>query len=53
MRHKLTAQETIEFTAYLTKKVQLNAGRIDLKVNIIELLSQQESKYSEEQIQNI
>jgi exodeoxyribonuclease VII large subunit len=30
--------------------VQLNQGRIDLHVNMIELLSQQESKYTEEQI---
>jgi exodeoxyribonuclease VII large subunit len=30
--------------------VQLNAGRIDLHVNVVELLSQKESRYSEEQL---
>jgi len=50
IRHGLTPQQTIEFTGYLTKKVQMNVGRIDLQVNLIELLSQQESMYSEEQL---
>jgi exodeoxyribonuclease VII large subunit len=50
IRHQVTPQQTIECTAYLTKKVQLNAGRIDLHVSLIELLSQQESKYTEEHI---
>jgi exodeoxyribonuclease VII large subunit len=36
----------------LSKKTQLNAGRIDLQLNVIELLSQQESKYSEEQLRS-
>src|SRR6266498_4302606 len=50
IRHNLTTEQTIECTGYLTKRVQLNAGKIDLHVNVIELLSQQESKYSEEQL---
>ena len=29
---------------------QVNAGRVDLSVEVIELLSRQESKYTEEQI---
>jgi len=45
IRHELTAEQTIECSAYLSKKVQSATGRIDLQVNIIELLSQQESKY--------
>jgi len=36
MRHNLTPQ--------------VNAGRVDLHVEVIELLSRQESKYTEEQI---
>src|SRR4051794_27885847 len=52
IRQDLTAEQTIECTAYLSKKVQLNAGRIDLQVNVMELLSQQESKYSEEQLRS-
>ena len=51
IRHTLTSEQTIECTAYLSKKAQLNGGRIDLQVNVIEILSQQESKYSEEQLQ--
>jgi exodeoxyribonuclease VII large subunit len=50
IRHQLSPQQTIDCTAYLTKRVQLNQGRIDLHVNLIELLAQQESKYTEEQI---
>src|SRR6266496_3735390 len=50
IRHDLTTEQTIECTGYLSKRVQLNGGRIDLHVNVIELLSQQESKYSEEQL---
>src|SRR3954467_4760493 len=46
IRHDLTPEQTIECTGYLSKKVQLNTGRIDLQVNVIELLSQQGSKYS-------
>src|SRR5437868_7853393 len=50
MRHLLIPQQTIEFTGYLTKKVQQNVGKIELHINLIELLSQKESEYSEEQI---
>lgn len=50
IRHGLTPQQTIECTAYLTKRVQANAGKIDLLVNVVELLSQQESKYTDEQL---
>ncbi len=50
IRHDLTTEQTIECTGYLSKRVQLNAGRIDLHVNVVELLSQQESRYSEEQL---
>src|SRR6266498_4387034 len=50
IRHDLTTEQTIECTGYLSKRVQLNGGRIDLHVNVVELLLQQESKYTEEQI---
>jgi exodeoxyribonuclease VII large subunit len=50
IRHDLTPQQTIECTGYLTKRVQLNAGKIDLHVNVVELLSHQESLYTEEQL---
>src|SRR6266536_5076504 len=50
IRHDLTTEQTIECTGYLSKRIELNGGKIDLNVNVIELLSQQESKYSEEQL---
>src|SRR3954471_9681976 len=50
IRHKITPQQTIEFTGYLTKKVQPNVGKIELHINLIELLSQKESEHTEEQI---
>jgi exodeoxyribonuclease VII large subunit len=50
IRHHPTPQQTIEFTGYLTKKVQANVGKIELHVNLIELISQQQSKYTDEQI---
>jgi len=53
IRHHLTAQQMIECNAYLTKRVQLNAGKIDLHVNVVELLSQQESLYTEEQLKTV
>lgn len=34
----------------MTKRVQVNGGRIDLHVNVVEVLSKQESLYTEEQL---
>ena len=50
MRATLVHMQTIECMGYLTKRVQLVGARIELQVNIVELLAQTESKYSEEQI---
>jgi hypothetical protein len=50
IRNKLTHQQAIEFTGYLTKKVPPNVGKIELHINLIELLSQKESEYTEEQM---
>src|SRR6266542_2905283 len=50
IRHDLTSGQTIECTGYLTKRVELNAGKVALYVNVIELLSQQDSKYTDEQL---
>ena len=52
IRLTLTSQQTIECYAYLTKKVQPNGARIELQLNITELLAQEESKYTEEQMQS-
>ena len=38
IRAGLAAQQTIECQAYLTKKVQANGARIELQLNVTELL---------------
>jgi len=50
IRADLVAQQTIECQAYLTKKVQANGARIELQLNITELLHQKESQFTPEQI---
>lgn len=50
IRTQLAAQQTIECLAYLTKKVQSNGARIELQLNITELLLQKESEFTPAQI---
>jgi exodeoxyribonuclease VII large subunit len=50
IRASLINDKTIEFIGYTTKRPQTAGGRVDLVVTIMEILSQEESKYSEEQI---
>ncbi len=50
IRASLAAQQTIECQAYLTKKVQANGARIELQLNITELLQQKESHFTPEQV---
>ncbi len=50
IRSKLRNQELIEFTAFLTKKIQFSSGKIDLQVNLVELQSQNKSTHTEEEI---
>jgi exodeoxyribonuclease VII large subunit len=50
IRVNLQAQQLIECSAYLTKKVQLNGARIELQVNVTEVHSQEQSKLTDEQI---
>src|SRR3954454_25076253 len=50
VRADLIAQQTIECRAYLTKKVQSNGARIELQLNITELLHQKESQFTPDQI---
>ncbi len=50
IRADLVAQQTIEFLAYLTKKVLANGARIELQLTITELLHQKESQFTPEQI---
>lgn len=50
IRANLVAQQTIECQAYITKKVQANGARIELQLNITELLNQEESQFTPEQV---
>jgi exodeoxyribonuclease VII large subunit len=50
IRTSLAAQQTIECQAFLTKKVQANSARIELQLNVTELLHQKESQFTPEQI---
>jgi hypothetical protein len=50
VRTQITQNQTVECYAYLTKKVQLNGGRIDLQLNVVELLSKKKSAYSDTQL---
>jgi exodeoxyribonuclease VII large subunit len=50
IRASLVPNKTIQCLAYTSKKVQLIGGRVDLQVNVMEVLAQEESKYSDEQV---
>lgn len=50
IRAQLSANQLIECNAYLSKKVQLNGGRIDLQLNVVELLSKNSSSYTEAEL---
>jgi hypothetical protein len=50
IRANLAAQQTIECQAYLTKKVQANGARIELQLNVTEVLHQEESLFTPEQV---
>ncbi len=53
LRHTLQPDQTIECHAYLTKKVQLMAGRIDLQLNLIDIVSQQQTAVSNDELRAI
>jgi exodeoxyribonuclease VII large subunit len=50
IRASLVPNKTIECVAYTSKKTQLLGGRVDLQVNVMELVAQEESKYTDEQV---
>jgi exodeoxyribonuclease VII large subunit len=50
IRSQLDQNQTIECHAYLTKKMQQNAGRIDLQLNLVQLLSNNSTTFSETQL---
>ena len=53
LRNKLQPDQTIECHAYLTKKVQINAGRIDLQLNLIDIVSQQRTEVTDDELRAI
>lgn len=53
VRHNLHPGQTIECHAYLTKKVQLLSGRIELQLNLVDIISQKKTEISEDEIKAI
>ena len=50
MRPSLTDNTTIEFHGYVTKRVALAQGRIEIQATITELLEERVNKYSEDEL---
>lgn len=50
LRAGLSPNELIECNIYLTKKIQLNGGKIDLQLNLIEILSKNVASISDVQL---
>ncbi len=50
IRSTLEHQHAIECMAFLTKRVRLIGARIELQINVTEILAQNVSKYTDEQI---
>jgi exodeoxyribonuclease VII large subunit len=50
LRANLKPNKTIQCIGYLTKKVQSLGARVELQVNITEVVSQAESRYTEDQV---
>lgn len=53
IRNRITPNKTILFWAYITKKVVNIGGRIELQINMSELVEQTHNKYSEEELKAI
>ena len=52
IRASLTPQKTIECIVYMTKRVQAKGAKIELLVNLVEVVSEQERKYTDDQIKD-
>ena len=52
LHYKLEDNKTIEFNGYITRRLDKN-GRIEIIVNLIELISQQVNKFSEDDTKKI
>ena len=53
LRNELTSGKMIEFYGYITKRVVLNGGRIEVHANMTQLVQQTISKYSDKDIEAI
>lgn len=52
LHHQLEDNKTIEFNGFITRKMD-RSGRIEIQINMIDLISQQVNKYSDEEIKKI
>lgn len=52
LHHQLEDNKTIEFNGFITRKMD-RSGRIEIQINMIDLISQQVNKYSDEEIRKI
>ena len=50
LRHSLVAQRRLECTAYVSKRVQPAGARVELLLNVVEVIGQAESVYTPEQL---
>ncbi len=53
IRNQISANKTLVFWGYITKRVVNNGGRIELQINLSELVEQTHNKYTEEEIKAI
>jgi exodeoxyribonuclease VII large subunit len=53
LRPQLTDNTTIEFQGYVTKRVALAQGRIEIQATITELLEERVNKYTEEELRAV
>lgn len=53
LRNGLAHNKTIEFYGYITKRVVLNAGRIEVHVTMTQLLQQRVNTYSDKEVRAI
>lgn len=52
LHHQLEDNKTIEFNGFITRKLD-RSGRIEIQINMIDLISQRVNKYSDEEIKKI
>ncbi|RYY31183.1 MAG: hypothetical protein EOO04_02250 [Chitinophagaceae bacterium] len=53
LRTQLTANKTILFYGYITRRVVTNGGRIELQINLSDLIEQTQNRFSEEDVRKL